>query len=166
MPLARAEIRETPHPLDVVEQVAAQAGWSFEREQDDEICISVVGGWSDYHLSFTWIPEQDALHIGCAFDVKTPDHRRNELGKLIALVNEQLWVGHFGFWEQEGIVLYRHALLLPDGLQPVAVQCEAAVKAAIDACERYYQAFQFVLWSGRGAKEALEAALFETAGEA
>ena len=85
---------------------------------------------------------------------------------LFRSVNEQLWVGHFGFWEQEAVILFRHAILLPDGQQPNAAQCEAATKAAIEACERYYQAVQFVLWSGRGAKEALDAALFETAGEA
>jgi hypothetical protein len=35
-----------------------------------------------------------------------------------------------------------------------------------DACERYYSAFQFVAWAGAGAHEALETAMFETAGEA
>ena len=41
-----------------------------------------------------------------------------------------------------------------------------AIKAAIDACERYYQAFQFVVWAGKNAREALEGALLETVGEA
>jgi hypothetical protein len=40
------------------------------------------------------------------------------------------------------------------------------LSAALDACERYYSAFQFVAWAGAGAREALEAAMFETAGEA
>ena len=34
------------------------------------------------------------------------------------------------------------------------------------ACERHYQAFQFVLWAGKSAKEALETANFDTLGEA
>jgi hypothetical protein len=37
---------------------------------------------------------------------------------------------------------------------------------ALDACERYYPAFQFVVWAGEGAGEALEAAMFDTAGHA
>ncbi len=40
------------------------------------------------------------------------------------------------------------------------------LKSAVDACERYYQAFQFVLWAGKPAREALDAVLFETEGEA
>jgi hypothetical protein len=38
--------------------------------------------------------------------------------------------------------------------------------AAIDSCERYYQAFQFVVWAGKSAREAMDAAVFETLGEA
>jgi hypothetical protein len=40
------------------------------------------------------------------------------------------------------------------------------LSAALDACERYHSAFQFMARNGAGAREALEAAMFETAGEA
>jgi hypothetical protein len=40
------------------------------------------------------------------------------------------------------------------------------LSAALDACERYYPAYQFVVWAGNSAREALDAAVFETAGEA
>ena len=154
------------HPLDVVEQMAALNEWSFDRADDDELSISVTGGWSDYHIAFTWLREMEALHLGCAFDIKVSDRRRTELLKLIGLINEQLWVGHFGLWDKDGVVIYRHAILLSGGAQPNRDQCEAALRAGIEACERYYQAFQFVIWAGRGAREAMEAALFETSGEA
>ena len=155
-----------PHPVDIVEQLASVNGWSFEREHDDEICISVSGGWSDYHIAFTWLTGIEALHIGCAFDVKVPERRRAELLSLISLINEQLWVGHFGLFENENSVLFRHAILLPGSMQPDPAQCEAVIQAATGACERYYQSIQFVLWAGHKAREALDTALFETAGEA
>ena len=166
MPFPQSEPRSQPHPVDVVERMAAGNGWSFEREQDDEICISVTGGWSDYHIAFTWLPGIEALHIGCAFDLKIAERLRPEIMNLISLVNEQLWVGHFGLWEQESVIIFRHGILLPGAMQPSQPQCEAVIQAAIAACERYYQAFQFVLWAGRSAREALDTALFETAGEA
>jgi hypothetical protein len=37
---------------------------------------------------------------------------------------------------------------------------------AIEAAERYYQAFQFVVWAGKSPEEAMAAASFETVGEA
>jgi hypothetical protein len=51
-------------------------------------------------------------------------------------------------------------------LSPSPRQCEVLLAAALDACERYHSAFQFVALNGAGAHEALEAAMFETAGEA
>ncbi len=56
--------------------------------------------------------------------------------------------------------------ILAGGLEPTTDQCEAAIEAGVQACDRYYQCFNFVLWSGRTAKEALDTALFETVGEA
>jgi hypothetical protein len=84
----------------------------------------------------------------------------------VSLINEQLWVGHFGLWESENVVIFRHAIILSGGAEPTPQQCEAVLKAAVTACERYYQSFQFVMWAGKTAREALESAMFETIGEA
>ncbi len=166
MQISESEQRVESHPLDVVERMAALNEWSFDRADDDELSISVSGGWADYHIAFTWLEEMEALHLGCAFDIKVSERRRPELLNLIALINEQLWVGHFGLWDRDGVMIFRHAILLTGGTQPNREQCEAALKAAIEACERYYQAVQFVIWAGRSAREALDSALFETVGEA
>jgi hypothetical protein len=37
---------------------------------------------------------------------------------------------------------------------------------AIHACERYYPAFQFVVWAGKSAADAMTAVMFDTEGEA
>ena len=38
------------------------------------------------------------------------------------------------------------------------------LQAALEACERYYQAFQFVIWAGKSAERALAGTMFETEG--
>jgi hypothetical protein len=154
------------NPLDLIERLAALNDWSFDRDSDDELSVAVTGGWSDYHVAITWLAEVEALHIACAFDLKVPDRRRPEVLQLVAMINEQLWLGHFDLWSNENVVMYRHALLLSGGAEPNEEQAAALIKAAIDACERYFQAFQFVVWAGKSAKEALEGALLETVGEA
>jgi hypothetical protein len=160
------DIPASDNPVDVIEQIATRHGWSFERDDQDEISISVTGRWCDYHLSFTWLSEMEALHLACAFDLKVPERRRAQVVQLIAKLNEQMWVGHFDFWTSESAVMFRHALLLAGGAEPSPDQCEAAMTIAVEACERYYQAFQFVVWAGKSAAEALDTAMFETAGEA
>jgi hypothetical protein len=62
--------------------------------------------------------------------------------------------------------MYRHALLLTGGIVASRPQCESALGTALESCERYYQAFQFVLWAGKSATEAMDAIMFETSGQA
>ncbi len=154
------------NPLEVVERVASTNGWSFERASDEEITLLVTGKWSDYQLSYTWMFDIEALHLACAFELKVPDRCRSEVQQLISLINEQMWVGHFDLWPQEGLVMYRHALVLAGGLDATTRQCETLLATALDSCERHFPAFQFVVWAGKPAAEALQAALFETQGQA
>ena len=141
--------------------------WSFERAGDDEITISVRGRWTDYHVSFTWMDDIEALHLACAFDLKVPEPRRAEVLQLIALINEQLWVGHFDMWAKDGIVMFRHALLLAGGVEASragnARRCSTPRSTPASAISRRSSS-----WSGpaKPAREALDAAMFETAGEA
>ena len=95
-----------------------------------------------------------------------PEARRAEVKQLIALVNEQLWIGHFDIWNHEGVILFRNSHLLTGGADVTPQQCEALLRSATDSCDLYYQAFQFVVWAGKSAAEALESVLFETVGEA
>ena len=105
--------------------MAATNDWSFERAGEDEITILVSGKWTDYQVSFTWMGDIEALHLACAFDLKVPERRRAEVQQLISLINEQLWVGHFDLWTKDGIVMYRHALVLAGGMTASGPQCEA-----------------------------------------
>ena len=67
-------------------------------------------------------------------------------------VNARLWIGHFDLWPDDGSVVFRHAMIFPDaGVS--AAQCEALLNLAVEACEHYYPAFQFVLWGGKTARK-------------
>ncbi|HEV2559918.1 MAG TPA: YbjN domain-containing protein [Microvirga sp.] len=154
------------HPLDVVERLAALRDWIFDRAETDEMSVSVSGGWTDYHVAFTWIEDVEALHVASAFDLKVPERRRQEILQLISRINEQLWVGHFDLWSSENVVMFRHSLILAGGAEPTNAQCETMLRVSVEACERYFQAFQFVMWAGKTAREALDSVLFETEGEA
>ena len=61
---------------------------------------------------------------------------------------------------------HRVALLLAGGAEPTNRQVEVLLSSALESCEAYFQAFQFVVWSGMDAQSAVDAVLFETVGEA
>ena len=127
------------NPLDVVERLAAGNDWSFERAGDDEITILVTGRWTEYQLSYTWMDELEALHLACAFDLKVPERRLAEVQTLISAINEQLWIGHFDLWTQQGLIMFRHALLLAGGEPsepPVRSRCSRPRSIAASAISR------------------------------
>jgi len=152
-------------PIDLIEQIASDNDWATERTSADELTLIVAGQWSDYNVSLNWRGDLETLHIACAFDAKIPDNRQNEVYRLVAQINEQLWLGHFDVWIQEGLIMFRHGLML-NGALATTGQCEALLKAALEACERYYQAFQFVVWAGKESRDALASTMFETEGRA
>ena len=145
--------------------MSAAHDWAVERATDDELTLIVQGTWTDYQITINWRDDLETLHLACAFDFRVPDYRLSEMYRLIAQINEQLWIGHFDLWAGDGLVMFRHGQLL-NGAVATPRQCEAMLKAALEASERYYQAFQFVVWTGHGARHALDCALFETEGTA
>jgi len=153
------------NPIDLIERLSAAHDWSCDRTNDDELTLVIAGTWTDYHVSLNWRDDLEALHVACAFDFRVPENRLNEMYKLVAQINEQLWLGHFDVWIHEGLIMYRQGLML-NGTLATPHQCEALLKAAFESCERYYQAFQFVVWAGKQSREALVSTMFETEGQA
>jgi hypothetical protein len=166
MSLVRNTLEQRDNPLEVVEHMATGNNWPYEHMVEDEIALLVSGDRTNYQISFTWMSDIELLHLACAFDMKVPVSRLAEVQQLIVSINEQLWVGHFDVWTKNGMVMFRHALLLVGGALLSGRQCEAALGSAVDACERYYPAFQFVTWAGKSARQAIDAVIFETSGHA
>lgn len=154
------------NPLDILEQVVSGESWPFERIGEDELTIAVSGRWSEYRLSFTWAADFEAILIACSFDMRVPRPKRRDVCALLALVNERMWLGHFDLWSDDGIVLFRHGLMLQGGAALTTAQCEGLIKLGIEACERFYPAFQYLIWGGKSPDDAMAAALFDCVGEA
>ena len=154
-------------PIDILEAYYAAHGWEHQRH-DDEIVATVKGSWTSYELRAMWREDDSVVQFLAFPDIKVADDRRAAMYETLALVNEQLWVGHFELWSSSGILLYRHAAMVDgedEGTMSLAA-AELLVESAVDECERFYPVFQFVLWGGKSPKEALAAALVDTQGEA
>jgi hypothetical protein len=154
------------NPLDVMEQIVSANEWVFDRRSDAEMAAEAPGKWCDYGLYFAWSAEISAMHFTCTIDIKVPAPRRLALFELLARANEKLWIGHFGMDMDDGMPLFRHSVLLRGARGASSESLEDMVDIAITECERFYPAFQFVLWGGKAPADALEAAMLECAGEA
>ena len=154
------------NPLDIIEQIIASNEWAFDRRNDSEIAAEAPGKWCDYGLYFSWSHEISAMHFSCAFDLKVPANQRDKLFELLSLANEKLWIGHFGLDSEDGVPVFRHSVLLRGAPGASAESLEDMVDIAVTECERFFPAFQFVLWGGKSPAEALQAAMLECVGEA
>ncbi len=154
------------NPLDVMEQIASANDWHCDRRNDAEMAVQAPGKWCDYGLYFSWSSEISAMHFTCTFDLKVPEKARGALYELLALANEKLWIGHFGMDSDDGMPVFRHSVLLRGAPGASSESLEDMVDIAITECERFYPAFQFVLWGGKKPTEALAAAMLECVGEA
>jgi hypothetical protein len=154
------------NPLDVMEQIVASNDWAFDRRNDSEMAAEAPGKWCDYGLYFSWSQEISAMHFTCAFDLKVPEKRRGALYELLALANEKLWIGHFGMDSDDGMPVFRHSVLLRGAAGASSESLEDMMDIAITECERFFPAFQFVLWGGKTPADAMQAAMLECMGEA
>lgn len=157
---------DSTHPLDIVEEIVSAHEWSFDRQGNDELSVSVTGGWCEYQLGFSYSDNQGALQIACAYDIRIAKHKFEPVYLLLGLINERMWLGHFDLWSEEAMPMFRHAVLVGDGEAPTVRQVEELIDIALHECERFYPAFQFVLWGGHSPSEAIDAAMLETVGEA
>jgi hypothetical protein len=154
------------NPIDLVEEIVLANDWTHDRASDEELIVEITGRWCDYRLYFVWQEEISALHFSCGFDMKVGQGRRAAVYELLALVNEKLWLGHFDLSAEDNSPAFRHAVPLRGVAMASAEQVEDLVDIALSECERFYPAFQLVLWGGRSAAQAIAAAMIDPVGEA
>lgn len=164
--LAGEALKTAPNPIDLVEEIIGANEWPFQRAGENDLVAEISGRWCDYRLHFGWLPEVNAMEFSCGIDVKVGERQRPAVYALLAMVNERIWIGHFDLTSRGGLPCYRHAMLLRGARGASVEQLEDLVDIAVTECERFYPAFQFVLWGGKPAEEAIKAAVIETVGEA
>ncbi len=101
--------------LELVESCLTEAGWDFQRDEEDDTlqCIT-ASKWGDMGGMFANRHEPPALHFSITLDVKPTESRRAAIAELVMMANERLWLGHFDYWAEEGVIIFRHALPMLD----------------------------------------------------
>ena len=152
--------------MDMLSALFEARGWQCDVHSTEEISGKVKGSWATYQLRCIWRREDNVLQLLCLPDIRVSPEKRAPATDLLALVNEQMWLGHFELWSDGGMLLFRHAAMLGDEGLLSLTQAQALVETAIEECDRFYPAFQFVLWSDKSPKDALTSAMVDAAGEA
>lgn len=159
-------LSEDLHPIDIVESLAEHRDWDFDRVGEDQIAMAVEGQWRTYALSLSWAPHDETLRLLCTFEMSPPADRLADVALVIDLANDHCWTGGFNLWRAQDVMVYRYGLTLAGGALATAAQIDAMLRAALEACERFYPAFQLVAWGGESPERAVGVAIAEAYGRA
>ncbi len=155
----------TQDPLEVVERVLSAENLDFDRTEDGDLAFAITGDWKEYEMWFAWRPQAECLQICLSIDRKVDAGSLAAACRLVNLINQRVWLGHFEVWADDGEIIFRHAMALPDGERPSLAQAASMIDASLEAADRFYPAFEFLV-AGKTPEEAMTACMFETLGQA
>lgn len=153
------------NPIDVVENIFSSRSFELERRSINEVVVEVQGKWNNMLLFFAWEANMQCMHLSCLMDIETKIEDRSKIFELLALVNEELWVGHFSYWTEQNIPVFKHSVILNDG-EDIENKISQIIDIAIKECERMYPIFKVVLTKGMDPKQALYPMMMATVGQA
>lgn len=166
MALSEHLLEEDLHPIDVVEHIATHYDWNFDRIADDQIAMAVEGQWKTYSVTLAWSAFDETLRLVCSFENEPPEEKLPQLYEALNAVNDECWTGAFTYWHKQQLMIYRYGLALTGGQIASAEQIDTLIRAAVEACERFYPAFQLVVWGDRKVEDAMQVAIAEAYGRA
>jgi len=166
MALSEQFLTDDLHPIDIVEHLAEHHEWDFDRIGDDQIAMAVEGQWRTYSITLAWSPHDETLRMVCTFEMEPPEEKMPALYHMLNEVNDQCWAGAFTYWAEQKLMVYRYGLVMAGGQAVAPEQIDTLIGAAVLSAERYYPAFQLVVWGDQEPQKALQVAIAEAYGRA
>lgn len=154
------------HPIDIVENLAAEHDWEFDRVTDDQIAMAVEGQWRTYSLTLAWSEQDETLRLICTFEMEPPLEKMAALYEVLNRCNDMVWTGAFTYWSEQKLMVWRYGLCLAGGQIAGSEQIDRLIAAAVTAAERFYPAFQLVAWADKSPADAMRVAIAEAYGRA
>lgn len=166
MNLAKNYNSEYYNPIDTLENIFNQQAYELDRRNINEVVIEIEGKWNNMLLFFAWEENMRCLHMSCLMDIESKIEDRSKIFELLALVNEDLWVGHFSYWAEQNMPVFKHSMIVTDTECEFEGKVSQLIDIAVKECERMYPIFNVVLTKGMSPKQALYPLEFETIGRA
>ena len=154
------------NPIDLLEDMVMSYNWPYNRTDQNTLFAEAKGNWCNYHLTLAWSQDHKLLQYSWTYNIKIRPEKYNLVYPLINKINLNLPCGHIEFWDNEGLVMYRNSKITKEQKAFDIEEIDFILSSCLMECDKYYPAFQFVLWGNKSPEQALEASLLDTEGEA
>ncbi len=145
------------NPIDTIENIFVRDNISFDRRKDNELVAEVLGKWDNMLVFFAYEEHMRCLHISCLLNMETAAVDRGKMFELLALLNENLWLGHFSYWSEQKMPIFKHSLILQDTEELFTSKISKIIELSIMECERVYPIFNAVMRQNISPMQALYA---------
>tara|TARA_X000000950_G_scaffold272651_1_gene355447 strand:- start:3730 stop:4233 length:504 start_codon:yes stop_codon:yes gene_type:complete len=154
------------NPIDEIEEIIAAYNLNFFRNDKNEISILFEGLWSIYELKFNWSKNNGLIKINNDLNIKIPKKSLVGIYKLLSLINEQTLLGFFGYSSRRSCLFFRHNVSIKGVKFLATEQIEDFIDSIVQECDKFYPAFQTLIYKNEKPQQSINNAIFETIGEA
>lgn len=143
------------NPIDAIEYLLARDNVTCDRRKQGELVAEVQGKWDNMLIFFAFEEHMRCLHISCLLNIETATVDRSKMFELLALLNENLWLGHFSYWSEQKMPIFKHSMILQDDEELFVDKIGKIIELAIMECERVYPIFNAVMRQNVPPEQAL-----------
>ncbi len=133
------------NPIDTIEGIFSRDKVSYDRRKDNELVAEVQGKWDNMLIFFAYEEHLRCVHISCLLNIETSNVDRAKMFELLAMLNENLWLGHFAYWSEQKMPIFKHSLILQDNEELFSHKISKIIELSIMECERVYPIFNAVM---------------------
>ncbi|NCT41141.1 MAG: YbjN domain-containing protein [Alphaproteobacteria bacterium] len=156
--------KDTPNPLDNIEDILHANDWDFNRMGDNELLVTLAGKYGDYQLIFLWQADMTALQISVQYNLIISAHNIMNAANILMTINERSWMGHFEIAADTNTPSFRYTTLLNPENKQSYEQLESILDIALAQCETNYAAFSLLSADTAANNDTLPLALMQTQG--
>ena len=157
---------EGPNPIDMVEELASQNAWNFDRLADDQIVMSIDALWRNYAITLALSNKEEMLKLACSFEIAPLENSAEQIYETLNVINDSIWTGTFTYTSAQNLIIYRYGLVLNDDAEVTDGQIDQILSDAINSCDCFYPTLQKVIWGGQSPSDAVGIAMMMPQGEA
>ena len=101
----------------------------------------------------------NCLHISCLLNLEAENVNVPSIFELLALLNEDIWVGYFSYWEEAKMPIFKHSIFVDEKDLNLTDKLSQVLNIAVTECERAYPIFHAVLKQNISPRKALMPAI-------
>ena len=161
----RVATKKQEQPLAHIAQSLDEGGWPVYRDNSFLLATEHARGDAHYLVYFGFLNSVSSVRVTTVFDdLQVSDEHIVNVGRLVSLINNYLWLGSLSLDADSGVISYRHTIVDSYHSFKTAAKMDAYMSHVLNECERVRPAFALLLQSGCSVELAFESMMLETHG--